>query len=756
MTTEQDVLDLAGKVVAGNENLDRLESAVNDAPGVWTTSTGVSVSNLRRRLAQIGYQVPVAFTSGLVAEDGSFTVTHNGEIYSANPANTPFTTTGTFNSAQWVVSFASTTASDYGLGNDSGPLVDDLDTWYRGGFAYAYGGSHPSATPGDNPFPSLTSLFHLITSSASLGVDDDYIVQTAYYLDVASSVVYESRRVRNNADWSAWVATINADNADNNYHFLSRSAAVTWCTANTPSVGTEISIYAPGVEQGVVRFAYTGSGSHFTESAFDGWVPTGQTMFEHFGAVGDGSTNDAAAILAAATYKNSIGGGIVYGLARKYRINTNITIPRMVTLAGPHEYVGAPGKINGPNDVDYDYMDRAGALLIGSTVTITLLGNSGLTGWFIYRYGITSTPIDDDTAYAGTAITVTEDDPVVRNCMIGGFNRAIDHTNGERGRYADNLIDCVHGIRIDGSQDVTYITRNHCYPFLTLGSVGMSDDLLRSGNAFYVLGADWCHLTDCFSYGYQNGFVVEANSVVFTGCGADNFASAPLAGSNGFFIKSVRGKMIGCQAAAHAGSAVRIENTTGNSFVITQLDVWNATPDLTDNGVFLVSGNLIMSDSSLRRCINGVHVADSASKFTDGGGNNYETCTYEVTIDTTTNTSNIQLQPSMSNKSTGVSRVHVASGSFTLKGVTSAATTALPAEGTYFTVGGVVDIDDLTGGYAGRVVTLVFSGVLTVSNAASSSSKMRLSGGTSFTTSAGATLTLLHNGSYWVEIGRSA
>jgi|GEM_PF-5918590 len=94
--------EFAAKIVQGDADLDRLHSAVNDAPGTFTTDEGVSVRNLRGRLDDIGYKVPVAFASGLEPQDGSFTVIYNGERYAADPADTPFTTTGTFNAANWV------------------------------------------------------------------------------------------------------------------------------------------------------------------------------------------------------------------------------------------------------------------------------------------------------------------------------------------------------------------------------------------------------------------------------------------------------------------------------------------------------------------------------------------------------------------------------------------------------------------------------------------------------------------------------
>ena len=100
MTTASDFAD---KIVAGDADLTRLNSAVNDAPGTFTTDNAVVVDNLRKRLQDIGYLPPVAFVSGLEPQDGAFTVTHEGLVYAADPADTPFTTTGTFDASQWTL-----------------------------------------------------------------------------------------------------------------------------------------------------------------------------------------------------------------------------------------------------------------------------------------------------------------------------------------------------------------------------------------------------------------------------------------------------------------------------------------------------------------------------------------------------------------------------------------------------------------------------------------------------------------------------
>lgn len=85
------------------EDMENLASGIQDPPGSVTFRNGQTTPNFRKRLQDVAFKVPVSFTSGLTAEDGSFTVTHEGVIYSANPSETPFTTTGTFVSGQWLV-----------------------------------------------------------------------------------------------------------------------------------------------------------------------------------------------------------------------------------------------------------------------------------------------------------------------------------------------------------------------------------------------------------------------------------------------------------------------------------------------------------------------------------------------------------------------------------------------------------------------------------------------------------------------------
>ena len=101
--------------------------------------------------------------------------------------------------------------------------------------------------------------------------------------------------------------------------------------------------------------------------------------------------------------------------------------------------------------------------------------------------------------------------------------------------------------------------------------------------------------------------------------------------------------------------------------------------------------------------------------------------------------------------------VPAAGPNLTAPQVASAATVALPpnAEESVI-VTGTTAIANLTGGWMGRRITLIFGGALTVTSSTGFTFSMRLSGSANFAVSALGTLTLAHNGNQWFETGRSA
>jgi hypothetical protein len=86
--------------------------------------------------------------------------------------------------------------------------------------------------------------------------------------------------------------------------------------------------------------------------------------------------------------------------------------------------------------------------------------------------------------------------------------------------------------------------------------------------------------------------------------------------------------------------------------------------------------------------------------------------------------------------------------------IASAGAVSIPEFNDTFQITGTTGFGILLNGWAGRKVTLCFTGILTVFNA-TGAANMRLNNSANFTTAAGSTLSLVNDGTQWYEIGRS-
>lgn len=77
--------------------------AMANGTGVYTDRFGKERLTLDAFMSANGFEVPVAFASGISVSRTTQTVTYEGNTYHALPSALPFTTTGTFNSAQWAL-----------------------------------------------------------------------------------------------------------------------------------------------------------------------------------------------------------------------------------------------------------------------------------------------------------------------------------------------------------------------------------------------------------------------------------------------------------------------------------------------------------------------------------------------------------------------------------------------------------------------------------------------------------------------------
>lgn len=467
-----------------------------------------------------------------------------------------------------------------------------------------------------------------------------------------------------------------------------------------------------------------------------------------FNAVGDGVTDDTVAVQAAINSLGVAGGCVLVPDGLKLVVSSNLTVNANCSLKGPHQFIGSP-----KDNSSAPYGQVGGAILLSSSATIILKGGSSLSGLLIYRQGM-SFPSQNSSAFAGVAVTASGDDIAVSKCMIIGFNKAIYSSGFQRARIEFLYHDNNNGIEIANCADISYIRQCHAWPFATIAYpiTHPSTNYLRYGTAYTIRDiGDWAKLTDCFSYSYYRGFSIQnANSVTLNGCSADNYylSTPSFPNSIGFEIlgSSYDCQLTSCQASAQDSAGVFVNITSGLFAKIIGCRLWSSL-----HGVLVHSGDISIDSNEFRNLSYGVSTISTSSR-----------------IFVLSNRFNaISLNPFYSTVSSSLVFVNsendfsnfnglVVNGAISSQTIASINPLVIPHSGDTFTITGTTSFGTLSQGWAGRKVTLIFTGSLTVFNGTGSAQNMRLSGGVNFSAVANSTITLMHNGTQWYETGRSA
>ncbi len=231
-----------------------------------------------------------------------------------------------------------------------------------------------------------------------------------------------------------------------------------------------------------------------------------------YGATGNGTNDDSAAIQAALNAAGANGGGVVLLPRGSYLISSNLVVPAQTSLVGVWRSPTAWSQNLGTT-----LLAVAGAGTTSGAPFISLQGpNSVLDGVTIYYPNqVANNP---PTPYPWAIQAGGGDNVTVQNVLMVNPYLGIDLATYTSGRH---LIRSVYGqpllvgIQVDQCYDIGRIMDIHFWPFWNENT---NIAAFQSANAvsFDFMRTDWEVVQDIFSYGYSIGarFRASANGAM--------------------------------------------------------------------------------------------------------------------------------------------------------------------------------------------------------------------------------------------------
>lgn len=511
--------------------------------------------------------------------------------------------------------------------------------------------------------------------------------------------------------------------------------------SSTVSPTTDTNGYMPGfVEEGTYTFSI-GPLTHRVDVVAG--APLGSLNVRSFGAKGDGSANDATAIQAAITACSTAGGGVVYLPPGTYKVTSPLEHKNFVSLVGSGAdscTLRASGNVYAVNltganrtairdlTIDAAAVQSSGGginmvaaslnarfenLYFGNNLfnSLNISGGSGIVYGRTLRWnGVTG---------HNTAITIGDGTTLTTDVWLSDLSGTAS-TTADMQTWVDvarntDTVELTNCIFLKSTSHPVRIGAFGAGGVLTLGR--FNNVIVESGaTGFFLQNATDFKLTGCSANSNTTGVDVQAS----------------------------------CRGVSWRGGAIQANTGTGvvlrsgavfTDFDGVHIDANNQANGGFDDGVEVQAG---ATDFKVQNCTIGNNVRTGGHQkygvqINAGASDRFHIEGNDLSGNDT---------GAFDNNATGAIQCVQGNTPWTQVGVASATTTTLPG-GSVVLVSGTTTITSVTASYAGRVVTLVFSGALTFTDG----SNLQLAG--NFVTTGNDTITLACDGSNWYEVARS-